>query len=47
MQSAIIIDLTEYRNRKNQQPQPQDAKTVACSDELVDAIQTLIQQMRK
>ena len=46
MQSAIIIDLTTYLNRKEVQPAPQNDQSSACSEELVTAIETLIQQMR-
>jgi hypothetical protein len=46
MQSATIVDFTTYLNRKEAQPTPQDDKTSPCSEELVNAIETLIQQMR-
>ena len=46
MQNAIIIDFTDYLDRKEALSTPQDDKTSTCSEELVNAIETLIQQMR-
>jgi hypothetical protein len=43
MKSAIIIDFTIYQNR---QTAPSDAEDHSCSDELANAIQALILEMR-